>query len=88
MGGRLEGNVALITGAASGQGAAHADLFTREGAAVVLGDIDEDVVVARAERLRGTGFAADGLTLDVTRADDWASAVALAEERFGHLDVS
>ena len=87
MAGRLEGKVALITGAAGGQGAAHADLFTREGAAVVLGDIVEDVVVARVDRLRGAGFAAEGLSLDVTRADDWARAVALAEERFGHLDV-
>ncbi len=87
MAGRLEGKVALITGAAGGQGAAHADLFTREGAAVVLGDIVEDVVVARADRLRGAGFAAEGLALDVTRADDWARAVVLAEERFGHLDV-
>ncbi|HYG71055.1 MAG TPA: SDR family NAD(P)-dependent oxidoreductase, partial [Actinomycetota bacterium] len=69
MAGRLEGKVALITGAAGGQGAAHADLFTREGAAVVLGDIVEDVVVARVDRLRGAGFAAEGLSLDVTRAD-------------------
>ena len=50
MGGRLEGKVALISGAARGQGAVHAELFAKEGASVVLGDILEKEV--RSSRTR------------------------------------
>ena len=58
MHGRLDGKVALITGAASGIGLATAELFVREGAAVVLFDNQAEVLEAVAERLRGEGYRA------------------------------
>lgn len=79
---RLEGKVALITGAARGQGAAAARCFVAEGARVVLGDVLDCAPVARE-----LGDAAVALTLDVTREEHWLAAVALAESRFGALHV-
>ena len=71
MTGRLAGKVAIVTGAARGQGAAEAERFAAEGAAVVAGDVVDH----------------DGIHLDVTSADSWAAAVALAVERHGRVDV-
>ena len=82
--GRLAGRVALISGAARGQGAAEARLFAAEGAAVVLGDLLDDEGAAVAAEI---GEAAAYLPLDVTREDAWREAVALARSRFGRLDV-
>lgn len=87
MGGRLTGKVALISGAARGQGAAEAHLFAREGAAVVLGDVLEGDVKERASEIRTAGGKAEALRLDVTQAEDWEAAVSLAERSFGRLDV-
>jgi NAD(P)-dependent dehydrogenase (short-subunit alcohol dehydrogenase family) len=87
MSGRLAGKVALISGAARGQGAEHARLMASEGASVVLGDILEDEVTIVAKEIVAGGGAAEALRMDVTRSEDWADAVKLAEERFGHLDV-
>lgn len=82
--GRLTGKVALISGGARGQGAAEARLFCAEGASVVIGDVlDEQGHKVAAE----IGAAACYVRLDVTREDDWTSAVALARGRFGRLDV-
>jgi NAD(P)-dependent dehydrogenase (short-subunit alcohol dehydrogenase family) len=79
--------VALISGAARGQGAAEARLFAREGASVVLGD----VLVERGEQVAREIVTGGGEAvfrpLDVTSEADWTAAVALAEERFGRLDI-
>lgn len=84
MTGRLDGRVALISGAASGMGASHARAFVAEGAAVMLADIADEP----GERLAGElGERAGYLHLDVTSADGWASAVAATVERFGRLNV-
>ena len=83
MTGKLEGKVALISGAARGMGEQTARVFVREGASVVLGDILPEVKDV-AESL---GDKAVGLTLDVTQAQSWRDAIAVAEERFGKLDV-
>ena len=80
--GRLAGKVAIITGAARGQGAAEARLFVEEGAKVVLGDVLEEGK-AVAETL---GDAATFLKMDIRREDDWAAAVEAAEA-FGPLTV-
>jgi NAD(P)-dependent dehydrogenase (short-subunit alcohol dehydrogenase family) len=87
MAGRLDGKVALISGAARGQGAAHAELFASEGASVVLGDILEKEVHFVADEIRAGGGAAEAILLDVTRPEDWVAAVERAEETFGRLDV-
>src|SRR4029450_3603327 len=87
MGTRLTGKVALISGGARGQGAAHAGRFVDEDAAVVLGDLLDQEGDARARELREGGGRAEYLHLDVTRAEDWEAAVRLAEERFGWLNV-
>jgi 3alpha(or 20beta)-hydroxysteroid dehydrogenase len=82
--GRLAGKVALITGAAQGQGAAAARAFVREGAKVVMADIADDAGKALAEELgEGTYYR----HLDVTREEDWESAVTEAVETFGGIDV-
>ena len=81
---RLRGKVALISGAARGMGAAAAKRLVAEGAKVVVGDILEAEGKATAEVL---GETARFVRLDVTNADEWAEAVALAEREFGALDV-
>ncbi|TKV58407.1 glucose 1-dehydrogenase [Nakamurella flava] len=84
MTGRLEGKVALITGAASGIGRRTAERFADEGAIVVVGDLDEAGALAAAEHL---GRDALGLRLDVTDADSVAAAVASVVAQRGRLDV-
>src|SRR5688572_20717176 len=85
---RLEGKVALITGAARGMGAAIARRFVDEGAHVVLGDVltDELAQTAAAIEVDAPGTT-ETLDLDVTSDDDWKAAVALALERFDGLNV-
>jgi len=82
--GRLDGKVALITGAARGIGAAEATRFVAEGARVVVGDVLTEEAAALAERLGANALAAD---LDVTDPTAWRAAVALATARFGSVDV-
>jgi len=82
--GRLAGKVALITGAARGQGAAEARLFAAEGARVFLGDLLDEAGAGVAAEL---GASAAYVHLDVTREEDWRHAVATARARFGRLDV-
>jgi 3alpha(or 20beta)-hydroxysteroid dehydrogenase len=80
--GRLAGKVALITGAAKGQGEAEAELFVAEGASVVVTDVDDvGGVVARL------GNQAHGAVLDVVDESQWARAVATTVDRFGRLDI-
>jgi 3alpha(or 20beta)-hydroxysteroid dehydrogenase len=80
---RLEGKVALVTGGARGQGAAHGRRLAEEGAAVVLGDVLEDAGEAHARELRAAGHDVRFLRLDVTLPEDWTAAV----EPLGRLDV-
>ncbi|WP_246076296.1 glucose 1-dehydrogenase [Amycolatopsis cihanbeyliensis] len=82
--GRLAGKVALITGAARGQGAAAARRFVAEGARVVLADVTDDEGKQLADEL---GPAAAYQHLDVGAEDDWALAVERAVAEFGALNV-
>jgi len=84
MGERLKGKVALITGAARGQGEAEARLFVAEGARVVLGDVRDELGGKVAASL---GEAARYAPLDVAHEEQWQRAVALAEAEFGKLDI-
>jgi 3-oxoacyl-[acyl-carrier protein] reductase len=78
--GRLDGTVAIITGAARGQGEAEARLFVEEGASVLLADVRDEQGEAVAESL---GERAMYRHLDVSHEEDWTTAVAEAERRFG-----
>lgn len=80
--GRLAGKVAIITGAARGQGAAEARLFAAEGARVVLGDVLEEAA-AVADQI---GDAATYVKMDIREPSHWEAAVAAAEA-FGPLNV-
>lgn len=80
---RLEGKVAVVTGAASGIGRETARLFVREGAKVVLADIQDAHGEKLAEEL---GPDSTFLHTDVSREEDVAAAVGLAVEKFGRLD--
>ena len=84
---RLQGKVALITGAARGQGAAEARLFAQEGAKVVLADVaDQDGTIVAAEIAEAGGDALY-VHLDVTSEDEWDAAVRSAVASFGKLDI-
>jgi len=84
MAGRVEGKVALITGAASGLGKAAARMLAREGARVVVTDRNE----AGAQEVAGTmGEAARAYKLDVTQEADWVRVVDDTLATFGRLDV-
>ena len=85
--GRLDGKVALISGAARGQGEAEARLFAREGASVVLGDVRGELGEQVAREIAAAGGTAVFEPLDVRREGDWERAVALAEREFGGLDI-
>jgi 3alpha(or 20beta)-hydroxysteroid dehydrogenase len=87
MSGRLEGRVALISGGARGQGAAHARRLAEEGAKVVFGDVLDAAGEEHAAGLRAAGLDVHYRHLDVTSPADWSAAVAEAEERFGRLDT-
>ncbi len=81
---RLEGKVALITGAGRGQGLAEARLFCAEGARVVLSDVHYDDRAAIETEFSDVGLVLD---LDVGDAAQWQSAVATATSRFGGIDI-
>ena len=80
---RLAGKTALITGAASGLGAACARRFHAEGAQVVLTDRNGPGVQSVANALDGAAW----IVHDVASEEDWDAAVALAASRFGRLDI-
>jgi 2,5-dichloro-2,5-cyclohexadiene-1,4-diol dehydrogenase 2 len=82
---RLAGKVAIITGGASGMGRAQCKLFAAEGAAVCVADIDQAAGPAVVAEIVAAGGRAHYTPLDVTRADQWADAVATAEAEFGKL---
>ena len=85
MAGRLDGKVALVSGGASGIGAAHARVFAAEGAKLVAGDLQEDKGRAVVEAVNASGGEAVFVPLDVTRQADWERAVGEAVSRFGKL---
>ena len=84
---RLEGKVALITGAAHGMGAEDARLFAREGAKVAIADIrEEDARKVEAE-IAEAGGEAMVIMLDVSKEEQWEQAVAAVVAKFGKLDI-
>jgi len=85
--GRVAGKVALVTGAARGQGAAEAELLAAEGAAVLLTDVLDAEGEETAARIRAAGGNAAYRRLDVGSDAEWQAATAAAAERFGPITV-
>lgn len=81
---RMEGKVAIVTGAAGGIGEATARLFAAEGARVVITDVQADKGEAVA---RDIGANACFMRQDVSKADDWARVIAETEKRFGPISA-
>ena len=87
MADRLVDQVAIVTGAASGIGAAIAKRLASDGARVVLADIDEDQVRETAAGLRGRGFDVVEATVDITKKDQVLTLVDSAQAKFGTVDI-
>src|SRR5262245_50475500 len=84
---RLDGKIALISGAARGIGAETARKMAAAGATVVVGDVLAERVRETAREITDAGGKALALALDVTTEESWTDAVAAATKQFGKLDI-
>jgi 3(or 17)beta-hydroxysteroid dehydrogenase len=84
---RLDGKIALISGAARGIGAETARLMVEAGAKVAIGDVLDEAGRATQRALENTGGEAIYTHLDVTSEADWTAAIAVVAQRFGGLDI-
>ena len=91
MSGQLAGKVAIVTGGASGIGEACSETLAREGASVLVTDIDDGLGKAVVERIAKAGGPGSGrahyLYHDVRDEVAWPGVIAEAEKRFGRLDI-
>jgi NAD(P)-dependent dehydrogenase (short-subunit alcohol dehydrogenase family) len=85
--GRLTGKSALVTGAGSGIGAATAELFAREGARVVVADVDKAGAAATVDRIRDEGGVAEPFVADVSDESEVEELVAFTVRTFGSVGV-
>ena len=83
----LDGTVAVVTGGAQGIGECIVTALARDGAAVLIGDIQEEKAEAVATRLRGGGLAVQATTLDISSSQSAEHLVRVALEHFGHIDL-
>jgi NAD(P)-dependent dehydrogenase (short-subunit alcohol dehydrogenase family) len=83
----LQNHIAVVTGAGSGIGRAIATGYAREGARVVLLDIDEPAAAAAAQEIRGAGGAAQGFALDVTRREDCVAVAKRIADEVGQVSI-
>jgi NAD(P)-dependent dehydrogenase (short-subunit alcohol dehydrogenase family) len=88
MAGLVDGKATLITGAASGIGAAAARIFAREGARLVLSDIQAELGAQVAKELEAQGFVAHFIAADVAREEDVQRLVAQSVDLLGTLDCA
>ena len=87
MSNRLEGKVALVTGGASGMGAATSRLFAAQGASVLIADVLEDEGSAVASELCEQGLKAKRVRLDVTEEANWSAVCDFAQSHYQRIDV-
>ncbi|MDH3432442.1 MAG: SDR family NAD(P)-dependent oxidoreductase, partial [Gammaproteobacteria bacterium] len=85
--GRVDGKVALVTGAAQGLGLADAQVLAREGAKVVMADIQDEAGEAAAAAIRDAGGDAAYVHQDASSEDDWIGVVKDIRDQHGRLDV-
>ena len=83
----MRGKAAVVTGAAKGIGKATAELFAREGARLVITDVDEANLSLLRERLAGSGAEVEAVVGDVSVVEDARRMIGAAVERFGRIDV-
>lgn len=81
---RYENKVVLVTGAGSGMGKSYAYAYAKEGAKVIIGDINEENVLKVAEEIGGSAI---GLKMDVSCFTDWENVVDKAHSHFGKIDI-
>jgi NAD(P)-dependent dehydrogenase (short-subunit alcohol dehydrogenase family) len=84
---RLQDKIAMITGASSGMGRATASTFAREGATVVITDIEDEDGTSAVEEIHAAGGTAHYLRLDVTDEASWIAGIEEILGRYGRLDV-
>ncbi len=84
---KLAGKVAIITGAARGQGAAEARMLASAGASVIIGDVLDQQGEALATEIKTSGGKAEFRHLDVATEEGWAGIVAFAKTTFGGLNI-
>ena len=87
VGRRLEGRVAMITGGASGIGAASARLFAEHGAGVAIADVNDNLGRQVADEISAAGGSALYRHLDTSSEEEWREVMAAVLERFGRLDI-
>ena len=86
--GRLLGKSAVVTGAAAGIGRATAELFAREGARLVLADINADGLSALRDSLQDVTADVTVVTADVSKPEDVRRMIEVAVEDYGRLDIA
>jgi meso-butanediol dehydrogenase / (S,S)-butanediol dehydrogenase / diacetyl reductase len=84
---RLQDKVVIITGGASGIGAAAAELFAREGARVIIADINEEKITIAVDDLLKKGYWANGTKCDVSKESEVEKLIQLTIEKCGKIDV-
>ena len=84
---RLEGKTAIITGAASGMGAAEATLFAGEGCKVIVSDLSDDLGQGVVDEIKKAGGEAHFVHTDVTSPDSWDALIEETLEIFGAINI-